>query len=65
MPFFKPNIPEPPALPPMPNENAAEEAVAEERRKQRPKLGRRSTILTGPQGDLSPVSIRRRTLLGE
>ena len=67
-------MPKPPALPPvqpMPEPPSAE-LSAEEKKKvadeqaamERKRRGRKSTILTGPLGDVSDAEIEKKTLLG-
>ena len=67
--LFSPKMPAPPAPPPIPETPtvsdeekaaiAAEQAAVERKRK-----GRKSTILTGPLGDVSDAEIEKKTLLG-
>ena len=72
--IFKPKMPSPPPLI-MPEENdvpcledeaRAQQAEEDERRRNRNKVGRRQTILTGSQGlnDIADEDINKKTLLG-
>ena len=61
-------LPPPPPAPAAPGEQEAPEieaAKAEERERQDKRKGRRSTILTGPQGVTGLASVQRTALLGQ
>ena len=55
-----PSIPKPPPKPP----RQADAERAREKRQLATQQGRKSTILTGPRGDLSAADVSRKTLLG-
>ena len=66
--FSSPDIPAPVAPPPPPSgptEEEAEAALQKEKRIQRGRRGRRSTILTSGLGVTEPANVQRKTLLGQ
>ena len=72
--IFKPKMPSPPPLvmpeekdvPSVKDEARDQQAEEDERRRNRNKVGRRQTILTGSQGlnDIADEDINKKTLLG-
>ena len=72
--LFKPKMPSPPPLimpeendvPSLEDEARDQQAEEDERRRNRNKVGRRQTILTGSQGlnDIADEDINKKTLLG-
>ena len=70
--IFKPKMPPlppvaPPPEPPSAELSAEEKAriAADERAMERKRKGRKSTILTGVSGDLTPAELNNPTLLGD
>lgn len=59
-----PALPGAPPPPPDPADEALRAAKLQERRKQLGLQGRMTTLLTGSQGDTSPVPLATKTLLG-
>tara|TARA_R110000787_G_scaffold9664_1_gene33517 strand:+ start:43 stop:261 length:219 start_codon:yes stop_codon:yes gene_type:complete len=71
MSFLSPKMPSLPPVAPAPEPPKAEisqaerdEVAAEQASVERKRKGRRSTILTGPLGDVSETEIQKKTLLG-
>ena len=67
MPSLPPVAPAPAPPPAIPEEMSTEEkeSIAKEQAAvERKRKGRRSTILTGPLGDVSDAEIEKKTLLG-
>jgi len=67
MPSLPPVAPAPEMPPAIPEEMSSEEkeSIAKEQAAvERKRKGRRSTILTGPLGDVSEAEIEKKTLLG-
>jgi len=71
--FSKPKVAAPPPPPPVPTPppqapRQADPATKAERAREKKQLatqqGRKSTILTGPRGDLSEADVSKKTLLG-
>lgn len=56
--------PKPSAASPKPSDPATKAARVKEKKKLATQRGRKSTILTGPRGDLSAADTRQKTLLG-
>ena len=59
-----PPPPPPPKEPPRPADPATKASRLRERRRLATQQGRKSTILTGPRGDLSSADTKQKTLLG-
>ena len=59
-----PAVPTPPKQAPRPADPATKAARVQEKRKLSMQQGRKSTILTGPRGDLSSADTKQKTLLG-
>ena len=59
-----PPPPKPPVAPPKPADPATKAARVKEKAKLATQRGRKSTILTGPRGDLSSADTQQKTLLG-
>lgn len=54
----------PPSAAPIEQEQAVQESVDRERRRQAAAMGQRSTILTGSMGVAEPAATTKKTLLG-
>ena len=59
-----PAVPTPPKQAPRPADPATKAARVQEKKKLATQQGRKSTILTGPRGDLSSADTKQKTLLG-
>ena len=62
--FSTPKVPAPPAPPPPPPTIDEGRAAAESRDQMLRRRGRRSTVLTGPEGVATPTATGKTTLIG-